>query len=302
MLGAASVDLGPFLAIEQAMLTDAVPAEKRNRAFARYSLTGGLAGALGAAAAGLASSATMVEFAFLVYAAVGFGTAVLALLLSRRVESSTRGPMLSRASARPVFGLAALFAVDALGGGFVILPVIAYWLHLRFGVGVQLLGPILGTIALVQAVSFEVAGRLADRFGLVRTMVFTHLPSNVLLIVVPLSPNLAIAVLLLVLRFSISQMDVPARQAYVASIVPAPERAGALAVTGAVRGVAQSAGTALSGIALQTVLATPFFVAGALKVAYDLALYGLFRRRPAEHETSRGGQATRALGSRGVDP
>jgi MFS family permease len=292
MLGATSVDLGPFLAIEQAMLTEAVAPGRRNRAVGRYSLTrivqltGGLAGALGATVEGLATTLAKMQSAFVAYAVVGVATATLALLLSQHVETSLRGPMLSRTSAKPVLGLSALFTLDALGGGLVILPVIAYWLHLRFGVGVQVLGPILGAITLIQAGSFEVASRLADRFGLVVTMVFTHLPSNVLLILVPLSPNLAIATILLALRFSISQMDVPARQAYVASIVPAAERAGALAVAGAFRGIAQSAGTVRAGVAFQTaLLAGPFFAAGALKISYDITLYALFRRRPAEHES-----------------
>jgi MFS family permease len=129
---------------------------------------------------------------------------------------------------------------------------------------------------------------LADRFGLVKTMVFTHLPSNVLLILVPFSPDLAIAVGILILRFSISQMDVPARQAYVASIVPPSERAGALAVTGAVRGVAQAFGPALASGAIQAAsFGTPFFVAGALKIVYHLGLYAAFNRRLAEHESKK---------------
>jgi MFS family permease len=291
MLGASSVDLGPFLALEQAILTETVAPRRRNRAFGRYSLAGGLAGALGATVAGLATTLAEMRAAFVGYALVGAATAMFALLLSRRVETSVRRAVLSRTSAGPVLGLSALFTLDALGGGLVILPVIGYWLHLRFGVGVQVLGPILGGITLIQAGSFELAGRLADRLGLVVTMVFTHLPSNVLLILVPLSPNLAIATILLALRFSISQMDVPARQAYVASIVPAAERAGALALTGAFRGIAQSAGTALAGAALQTALsAGPFFAAGGLKIAYDIALYALFRKRPAEHERDGGHQ------------
>jgi hypothetical protein len=141
MLGATSVDLGPFLAIEQAMLTEAVAPGRRNRAVGRYSLTrivqltGGLAGALGATVEGLATTLAKMQSAFVAYAVVGVATATLALLLSQHVETSLRGPMLSRTSAKPVLGLSALFTLDALGGGLVILPVIAYWLHLRFGVG-----------------------------------------------------------------------------------------------------------------------------------------------------------------------
>jgi len=216
---------------------------------------------------------------------VGIATAALSLLLSRRVESPPPGPILSQTSLRPLTSLAALFAVDSLGGGLVLQAVIAYWLHVRFGVGTEVIGPALGAMALVQAGSFEVASRLADRIGLVRTMVFTHLPSNVLLMLVAFSPNLAVAVALLILRFSIAQMDVPARQAYVASIVPPSERAGALAFTGTLRGVTQALGPAIAGIAIQSAaFGAPFLLAGILKITYDIGLYAAFARRPADHE------------------
>jgi MFS family permease len=285
MVGASSVDLGPFLPIEQAMLADSVPKNLRNRAFGRYSLTGGLAFTAGAFSAAWAGSPARMVVLFLVYAVIGLVTAGLAGLLTSQVEGSGRGPVLTRTSLKPLLGLAALFSVDALGGGLVIQPVIAFWLHVRFGVGTTVLGPAIAATSLVQAASFEVAGRLADRIGLVRTMVFTHLPSNVLLIVVAFSPTFWLAVALLVLRFSISQMDVPARQAYIASIVPDQERAGALASMGLVRGVAQSVGPAIAGLAIQAAaLGIPFVLAGMLKIGYDVGLYLGFRNRPADHE------------------
>jgi MFS family permease len=146
----------------------------------------------------------------------------------------------------------------------------------------------LALIALVQAASFEAASRLADRIGLVRTMVFTHLPSNVLLLFVPLSPNLATALVLLTVRFAIAQMDVPTRQAYVASIVPPGERAAALALTGTVRGVMQSVGPLIAGVSIQAAAAgVPFVLAGGLKILYDLGLYAAFSRRPGAHEAPR---------------
>lgn len=285
MLGAAGMDLGPFLALEQAMLTESVSADRRNRAFGRYSLTGGLALAAGGLAGSLGTTPDRIQWLFLVFAVIGMVTALASLMLSPRVESPMPGPMLSRTSIRPLAGLAALFAVDAFGGGLVLQPVIAYWLHIRFGVGTEVIGPALAAMALVQAGSFELAARLADRIGLVRTMVFTHLPSNVLLMLVAFSPNLAVALALLILRFSIAQMDVPARQAYVASIVPPSERAGALAFTGTLRGVAQAVGPAIAGIAIQSAaFGLPFVLAGMLKITYDLGLYASFARRPAEHE------------------
>jgi MFS family permease len=186
---------------------------------------------------------------------------------------------------RPLAGLAALFALDSLGGGFVANAVVAYWLHVRFAVDTQVLGPLFAVAGLVQALSYEVSGRLANRIGLVNTMVFTHLPSNFLLLLVPFSPSLTWAIGLLLARYTLSQMDVPARQAYIVSIVPAAERAGAVAMTGAVRGVAQSLGPVITGLAIGAAsFGLPFFAGGGLKIVYDLALFGGFRNRPAEHE------------------
>ncbi|TMB85868.1 MAG: MFS transporter, partial [Chloroflexi bacterium] len=186
---------------------------------------------------------------------------------------------------RPLAGLAALFALDSLGGGFVANAVIVYWLHVRFGADVQALGPLFAAIAFLQAISYEVSGRLGDRIGLINTMVFTHLPSNILLLLVPFSPSFAVAVALLLARFALSQMDVPVRQAYVVSIVPPAERAGAVAMTGAVRGVAQSLGPVLAGLAIGAAsFGFPFFAGGGLKIVYDLALYAGFHNRRADHE------------------
>jgi MFS family permease len=286
MLGAASVDLGPFASVEQAVLAETVSPVARNVAFGRYALTGGLFNAAGGLAAALASGAAGGRIFFLLYSVIGVMTAVLPLFMTSRVEATGRVVAFGRL--RPLAGLAALFALDSLGGGFVANAVIAYWLHVRFAVDVQVLGPLLGAIAILQAFSYEAAGRLGDRFGLVNTMVFTHLPSNVLLLLVPFSPSLAWAVGLLMARFALSQMDVPVRQAYVVSIVPAAERAGAVAMTGAVRGVAQSFGPVLAGLAIGAAsFGLPFFAGGGLKILYDIALFAGFRNRPAAHERQR---------------
>ena len=283
MLGAASVDLGPFASVEQAVLAEAVPPAARNVAFGRYSVTGGLFNAAGGLAAALATGVAGGRAFFLIYAVIGLITAVLPIFMSSRVEAP--GPAIAFGRFRPLAGLAALFALDSLGGGFVANAVIAYWLHVRFGVDVTTLGPLFAAVAIVQAISYEAAGRLGDRFGLVNTMVFTHLPSNILLLLVPFSPNLSWAIGLLLARFALSQMDVPVRQAYVVSIVPPAERAGAVAMTGAVRGVAQSLGPVLSGLAIGAAsFGLPFFAGGGLKIVYDLALFGGFRNRRAEHE------------------
>jgi len=281
MLGAASIDLGPFASVEQSMLAEAVPPGARNRAFGRYSLVGGLFNAAGGLCAALAANPRPF---FLLYAAIGVLTAALPLLLSPRVETDRTQPAFG--SLRPLLGLSALFAVDSLGGGFVANAVIAYWLHVRFGANPQTLGPIFAGVAILQSLSFELSGRLADRIGLINTMVFTHLPSNVLLLLVPLAPSLPWAVGLLLTRFALSQMDVPARQAYVVSIVPPAERAGAVAVTGAVRGVAQAFGPPLAGVAISAAaFGLPFLAGGGVKIVYDLALFAAYRNRRAEHET-----------------
>jgi MFS family permease len=210
-------------------------------------------------------------------------TAALPLVMSSRVEGETGTDAFGQL--RPLVGLAALFALDSFGGGFVTNAVIAYWLHVRFGAGPSLLGPVFAAVAILQSLSYEVSGRLANRIGLINTMVFTHLPSNIFLLLVPLSPSLPWAIALLLGRFALSQMDVPARQAYVVSIVPPGERAGAVATTGAVRGVAQSFGPALAGAAIgAAAFGVPFFAGGALKIVYDLGLYFGFRNRRPGHE------------------
>jgi|SRR5438067_1508025 len=287
MLGAAGLDVGPFLSVEQPMLAESVAGGRRNLAFARYSLSGALAGAAGGFAATLATRSGSQAAFFAGFALLGLATAVLPLFLSARVEAGPAGG--ARFEVRPILGLAALFGLDAVGGGFIANAVIAYWLHARFGVGAGVLGPALAAIGLLQAAAYEVSGRLANRIGLVNTMVFTHLPSNVLLLLVPFSPSLGWALALLLARFSMSQMDVPARQAYIVSIVPPAHRASAVATTGAVRGIGQAAGPLLSGLAIQAALfGVPFFAAGTLKIVYDLGLYAGFRRRRAEHETHSG--------------
>jgi MFS family permease len=283
MLGAASIDLGPFASVEQAVLAETATPSDLNIAFGRYSLTGGLFNAAGGLAAALAITPEAARAFFILYAAIGSVTAALPLLMSAGVEHEAGSPAFG--PLRPLMGLAALFALDSLGGGFVANAVIAYWLHARFGVGASLLGPVFASAAVLQSLSYEVSGRLANRIGLINTMVFTHLPSNVLLLLVPLSPTLAWAVALLLARFALSQMDVPARQAYIVSIVPPGERAGAVATTGAVRGVAQSFGPALAGAAIgAAAFGVPFYAGGTLKIVYDLGLYFGFRNRRASHE------------------
>ncbi len=289
MMGAASTDLGPFLAVEQAVLTQATGDARRNRAFARYSLTGGLAGAAGGFAAGFGTDLHRTQLFFLMFAGLGLLTAILPLFLSDEIEGATEEPVFG--SIRPLLGLSGLFALDSLGNGLVVNAVIVYWLHVRYGASPAVLGPSFAVMSLLGAASFELAGRLADRIGLVNTMVFTHLPSNLLLLLMPFAPSLPVAIAILLVRSTIVQMDQPARQAYIVSIVKPSERSGALAITGAVRGVANGVGPVVTGAAIQAAsLGIPFFLGGALKCLYDVGLFYGFRRRLGDHEAARGGR------------
>jgi MFS family permease len=283
MLGVAGTDTGPFLSIEQAVLTEATSSAGRNRAFGRYSLTGALAGAGGGLLASVGSDLTRIQDLFGVYAVIGVTTALLPLFLSRTLEGDLKAPVFG--NLRPLIGLSALFGVDSFGSGLVARSLLAYWLHLKFGATPAVLGPTFAGMQLLGALCYELAGRLADRIGLINTMVFTHLPSNLMLLAFPFLPSLWWAVGFLIVWSAAQSMDVPARQAYVVSIVKPNERSGAVAVTGLARGLASAAGPAITGAAIQSAaLGTPFVVAGVTKAIYDLALYVGYRSRPAEHE------------------
>jgi MFS family permease len=285
MLGAASNDLGPHNAVETAVLAESVTPERRNRAFAQYSLTGGLASAAGGLVAGLGTDVARSEVVFVIYALLGLVTGLLPQLLSKRVEGDAAAIIQSWAPVRPLLRITGLFALDSLGGGLVANAVLVFWLHARFHVGPEVLGPAFSVITVLGAVSNVGAAWLGNRIGLVRTMVVTHFPSSLLLAAVAFVPTLPWALALLVLRSTISQMDVPARQAYIVSIVKPSERAGAIAITGAARGIALSVGPSLSGLAIQSGLfGLPFIAASLLKVTYDVGLYRGFHDRPAEHE------------------
>jgi MFS family permease len=269
--------------VEQAILTQASPPRGRNQAFGRYSLTGALAGAAGGLLTTAAGDITISQALFILFAALGVVTAILPLFLSRAVEGEPESRVIG--NLRPLIGLSALFAVDSFGGGLVARPLIVYWLHVKFGASPEVIGPSFAVMMLLSALCFEVAARLADRIGLINTMVFTHLPSNLMLIALPFVPSLGWALGLLFVWSATQSMDVPARQAYVVSIVKPSERARAVAITGGVRGLAQAAGPIITGAAIQAAAqGIPFILAGTVKAAYDVALYAGFRRRYADHE------------------
>jgi len=273
-------EVGPFLSIEQAALSQIVPPRDRTNVFAWYTLAGAMATAAGALAAGVIAGIAGDRAIVLAYAAFG---GLLAILFSRVSASAEVVPAHAvshgqRKTPPVVFRLAGLFALDAFGGGFVVQSFAAWWFYLRFGVAPATLGGIFFGANVFAGLSALAASRLAARFGLVRTMVFTHLPSNVLLILVPLMPNLRLAILVLLLRFSISQMDVPTRQSYTMAIVRPEERSTEAGITGVARTTGAAIAPVFAGMmfARPSLINVPFFVAGGLKIVYDLALYRAF--------------------------
>jgi MFS family permease len=287
-------DAGPFSPLEQALLPDAVPAQSRTRAFAWYNIFGFLPSALGALAAGAWQRAAramgwdeIASYQSMLWAYSLLGVA-LAAVYSRLPHGLDAPPP---AAARPagwrmglhrsrgvVLQMSALQALDSLAGGFVVQALLVYWFHLRFGAGPEVLGPLFFGTSVLSAASFLVAARLADRFGLLQTAVFTHIPSNVLLMLVPLAGSLPVAAGLLLARHLLSQMDVPTRQAYTMALVDADERAATAGFTASARGLAAAVAPVFTGFALaRAATGLPFFLAGGLKIVYDLALYFRFR-------------------------
>jgi len=295
-------EVGPFLSIEQAALSEVVPSRSRTEVFAWYTLTGALATAVGSLSAGLltqtleARSVTPLgsERAIVIlYGALGLLLAALFSCLSAAAEvhrdpgaPPPKSTALGIGASRPVvMRLSGLFALDAFGGGFVIQSFAAYWFYVRFGVHPAGLGGIFFGANVLAGISALLASRLASRIGLVRTMVFTHLPSNILLIVVPLMPNVRLAIVALLLRFSISQMDVPTRQSYTMAIVRPEERSAAAGITGVARTTGAAIAPIFAGFLFEerALVNLPFIIAGVLKIAYDLLLYRAFVRiRPPE--------------------
>ncbi|MHB1005906.1 MAG: MFS transporter [Chloroflexota bacterium] len=301
------LEIGPFLAIEQAALSETVRGSQRTGVFAWYNLVGSFATAFGALAAGLLVQALQGtgmapvdsnRVVVLGYAVLGFLLAFFFSRLTRGVEAGRGESVVANPPAAflglhrsrdVVFRLAGLFALDAFGGGFVVQSIIAYWFFLRFGVEPALLGVIFFGTNFLAGISALAAASIAARIGLIRTMVFTHLPSNVLLMLVPFMPTLPLAILLLLLRFSISQMDVPTRQSYTMAVVAPDERSAAAGVTGSARTVGAALAPMFVGPMLSSPLlfGAPFVISGALKIAYDLLLFRSFRgvRPPEEAET-----------------
>jgi MFS family permease len=300
-------EVGPFLSIEQAALSHVVPDRSRTEVFAWYTMAGSVATALGALFAGMITRVLekttmtpvgMYRVVVILYALVGVLLAGLFVQLSQAAEAHSPEEVsaLPRTmksffgvgrSHRVVVKLSSLFALDSFAGGFVVQSFAAYWFYLRFGVNPATLGVIFFWANIFAGISALLAARLAARWGLINTMVVTHLPSNIMLILVPLMPSLRLAVFVLLVRFSISQMDVPTRQSYIMAVVSKEERSAAAGITG----VARTTGAAISPLfvgfmfARPSWISVPFFIAGTLKILYDVLLYREFVAvRPPEEQ------------------
>jgi len=284
MLGNVAVgtgEAGPFLTLEQVVVTRSVAPNRLPSALALYNLLGYVAAALGAAGAALVPAPAL-------FAAFGAGAVAQIVAYARLpgaggLAPERRGrPLAALPSAPIIRRLAALFALDAFAGGFVLQSLIAYWFAVRYGLRLDSLGWVFFAAQLLTALSFLAAAPLARRLGLIQTMVVTHLASNVLLIGVGLARSAPAAIALLLARQLLSQIDVPTRQAYVMSVVEDREREAAASITNVARTVAQAVTPAFTGWVIQGLaLAAPFVLGGGLKIVYDLLLYATFRSVPS---------------------
>ncbi|HLY77022.1 MAG TPA: hypothetical protein VKT21_03985, partial [Thermoplasmata archaeon] len=296
---AGGADVSPLGALEQAALAATTPDAKRTQAYAIYNLLGYVGVAVGALAAGplYAVSGPALpglppsphDATFLLYGLLGLGLLPAYRSLSRQVDrgaAGARSAALSRPSRPIVYSLSALFSVDAFAGGLVVNSLVVYYFSSRFHPAIDALGVVFFLSNLAAGLSLILAAPLARRFGLINTMVFTHIPSNVFLILVVFAPSFVIASLLWIARATLSQMDVPTRQSYTQAVVPAEDRVAAAGYTTAARSV-QALGAPVTGSFLAAGgpwVAAPFALAGAVKIVYDVAIYHRFRRLPPPEE------------------
>jgi len=285
--------------VDQALLPQSVPDDQRTDAFALYNLLAAAASAIGslsvtllpliATRLGLEGAAAYTP-AFLVYAVLGVFLTALQARLDQHAESGQRiQRRLAIDRSRPIVArLSILFGLDSLAASFAVQSYLAYFLATRFGAQPAQLGLLFFFAGLLQTVSFPIAAWLSRRIGLINTMVFTHIPSSIFLIAVPFAPDLAVASALLLARAALASMDVPARQSYTMAVVDPAERTATAGVTSLARGIAQVPGPAVAGALLVPLgLGVPLVAAGALKIVYDVALFALFRSRPAPEEVAR---------------
>jgi MFS family permease len=295
-ISATSSEVGAFLTVEQAILPQTAPADRRTWLFSIYAFVANIAQAVGSLFAGTVAAFAALGLAgadayrplFVLYAVIGLLNLVIFLSLSEKVEAARvegeRRFLGVHRSAGTVAKLGALFGVDAFAGALVVQSLVAYWFFVRWGFDPEQLVVLFFFVNILSGLSLLAAGWLANRIGLINTMVFTHLPSNVLLILVPLMPTGGLAAAVFLARMSISQMDVPTRQSYTMAVVDPDERTAAAGLTNVARSTASAVAPAVTGWAFNVAaLSLPFFIAGALKVVYDLLIFVSFRElRPPE--------------------
>lgn len=307
-LNVTGTEVGPFLSVEQAIIPQTCDQKTRTLAFAVYSVGGTLATSGGALISGLPAFLQSKGLALLdsfkplfgTYVLIGVTTLLLYTFLSDKIESpavqqarQAKRSLLSPESKRVTARLSGLFALDSFGGGFVLQSFVSYWFYVRFAASLEQISLIFFGAGVFAALSFLAAEKLAMRIGLVNTMIFTHLPSNLLLMVVPLAPNLAGAMAFYLGRMALSQMDVPTRQSYIVTMVRPEERVAAASFTNISRNLSQAISPSFAGYLLQFLsLSSPFFIGGGLKIAYDISLYVNFRTldSPEESRSSQSGR------------
>ena len=289
-----SGDASIFVPLEQTVLTETIEPRRRTALFARYSVIGSCATALGVLTAAFPDFATAwtgcsrsaaMQLMFGLYAVLGLVAFLLYRPLSRAIEIADNAPQAPLGpSKKLVYGMAALFGMDSFGTGFLVQSLLALWLYQAFQVSVTTTATILFWSGVCSAVSYLVAVPIAERIGLINTMVFTHLPSNVLLVLIPFAPNLATAIALLLARSVLSQMDVPTRTSYVMAVVTPPERPAAASITAVPKTFAWAAGSMISGYLLTlSSFGWPLLIGGAVKGVYDILLLIKFQKvRPPE--------------------
>lgn len=307
-------ETGAFLSIEQAILPQTSnDIKKRNTLYAIYNMVGTFAMSAGILLSGLPrifvqhyglNQIESIRPLFLLYSIIGLGVLGIYFLVSKRVEidlgtgdnnnnqkiitnlSKPVRQALSPKSKEIVGKLSALFAIDSFGGGFVIQGIVSFWFFTKFGADLTNLSYIFSVAGVLTAFSFLVSAKIADRIGLINTMVFTHIPSNILLILAAFAPTFPLAIALYLARMALSQMDVPARQSYIVAAVNEDERTAAAGITNISRNVSQSISPSLAGYILQSLsyLSAPLVIGGVLKIAYDIALYFNFKNKEKSDE------------------
>jgi len=295
-LNPSSGDVSVFMPLEHAVLSRVVADRQRTATFARYSLVGSLLAAAGslavalpAALAGVSGMTTMhaMQAMFLLYALIACASGLVYRGLPRALATEVQQAVAPlQQSKKRVYTLAALFSLDAFAGGFVVQSMVALWLYQRFGLSMAAAGVVFFWTGVLTAVSYLVAVRIAGRYGLVNTMVYTHIPSSLCLILLPFAPDLGYAIVLLFLRSALSQMDVPTRSSYVMAIVTPAERPAAASITSVPRSLASAMSPFIAGYMLGvSTFGWPLLVAGSVKIAYDLLLLAMFRKiRPPEED------------------